>query len=107
MSDGEYDDLTPKDPKTRESWLRDEAEYRAFYERIGKRTHDPLFLRGVLRDGEMIVLGRCPGCGEWGELDDDQFHGRVSTHHDEAEGGCGYHDTVDWFERYTAPWATP
>ena len=40
------------------------------------------------------ILLTCPGCGEEGYIDDDQFHGRVSVHHDEPH--CGYHETVDW-----------
>lgn len=39
---------------------------------------------------------KCPGCGVWGELDDDQFHGRVSVDHD-ADGCPGhYHETHDF-----------
>mgnify|MGYP001578509208 CR=1 FL=1 len=60
---------------------------------------DPMFLRLVMRDGDEIVYGRCPGCGEWAELDDDQLHGRVSTHHDP---GCGYHETKDWWADHAA-----
>jgi hypothetical protein len=41
-----------------------------------------------------IIQLRCPGCGKWGDLDDDQLHGRVSTHHEE----CGFHETRDWSE---------
>ncbi len=37
---------------------------------------------------------KCPKCSEWCYLDDDQFHGRVSTFHDVKE--CGYHETVDF-----------
>lgn len=50
-------------------------------------------VRSVIRDGVPIWELRCPGCGTWGEIDDDQFHGRVSVWHDP---GCGYHETVDW-----------
>lgn len=46
---------------------------------------------------------RCPGCGGWGALDDDQFHGRVSVDHEGARyagGGtwkeCTYHETHDF-----------
>ncbi len=83
-------------------WLQDHRIYTLLHERLGRRHHDPLFLRGVMRDDELVVLARCPQCGSWGELDYDQLHGRVSTHHDQADGGCGYHDTVNWIERYTA-----
>jgi hypothetical protein len=52
-------------------------------------------LRKVTRDGEPAVLFECP-CGEWGGIDDDQFHGRVSVDH--ASMGCpvGYHETHDY-----------
>lgn len=52
--------------------------------------------RAVLRDGEPGWLWRCPGCGAWGSLDDDQWHGRVSVDH--AADGCegGYHETHDF-----------
>lgn len=60
---------------------------------------DPVHLRLVIRDGEEVILGRCPGCGEWGDLDDDQLHGRVSTHHDP---GCGWHETKDWWADHAA-----
>jgi hypothetical protein len=53
---------------------------------------------GALRriaDGERWLLC-CPGCGGWGPLDDDMFHGRVSVDH--ATDGCpgGYHETHDF-----------
>jgi len=53
-------------------------------------------LRRVTRDGEPGVLLKCPGCGQWGGLDDDQLHGRVSVDH--AAMGCpgGYHETHDF-----------
>ena len=37
---------------------------------------------------------KCPTCGEWLYLDDDQLNGRISTFHDVPE--CGYHETVDF-----------
>ena len=53
-------------------------------------------LRAVNRDGSRTWLLECPGCGEWGALDDDQLHGRVSVDH--AADGCkgGYHETHDF-----------
>lgn len=53
-------------------------------------------IRQVNRDGELTWLLKCPGCGEWGALDDDQFHGRVSVDH--AADGCvgAYHETHDF-----------
>lgn len=49
-------------------------------------------IRQVKRDGALIWQLCCPGCGKWGEIDDDQLHGRVSTLHEE----CGFHETQDW-----------
>lgn len=53
-------------------------------------------LRRVSRDDDTRWLLECPGCGEWGGLDDDQLHGRVSVDH--ASMGCigGYHETHDF-----------
>lgn len=74
-------------------------------------------LKYVVRDGTTVWKLRCPGCDQWADLDDDQFHGRVSVDHslgftttgDEQreiremeqgerpiERGCGYHETKDW-----------
>jgi hypothetical protein len=63
------------------------------------------YLRVVIRDGEPVFQLRCPGCGVWGDLDDDQLHGRVSTEHSAgsddrgyaSSSGCGFHETRDWF----------
>lgn len=52
-------------------------------------------LRRVLSDDQWIILLRCPGCGEWGEIDEDQLRGQVSTWHEEPDG-CGYHETHDF-----------
>lgn len=43
--------------------------------------------------GESFPLFRCPGCGETGTIDDDQFHGRVSI---ACPFACGYHEQRDW-----------
>lgn len=53
-------------------------------------------LQIIERDGEPVWKLRCPGCGVWADVDDDQLNGRVSVHHDKAEGGCGFHETRDW-----------
>ena len=55
---------------------------------------DGFHLRMVVRDGEDVRQLRCPKCGVWADLDDDQYHGRVSVHHDDPE--CGYHETHDF-----------
>lgn len=49
-------------------------------------------LRRVQRDGEYIWQVCCPRCEKWGDVDDDQLHGRVSMLHDE----CGWHATLDF-----------
>ena len=66
---------------------------------LAGRSWDPIFLRSVVRDGLDILLGRCPGCGEWGELDNDMAHGRVST----ACPLCEFHETKNWMRDHTAP----
>ena len=50
--------------------------------------------RRVNRDGKPSYNFECPGCGEWGALDDDQFHGRVSVDH--TSDRCTYHETHDF-----------
>lgn len=50
-------------------------------------------LRTVRRDGEIVWQFRCPSCGEWGDIDDDQLHGRVSIDH--TDTGCEFHETHD------------
>lgn len=51
-----------------------------------------LRIRRITSEGVVVVQLRCPGCNQWGTIDDDQYHGRVSVEHPE----CGYHDTQDW-----------
>lgn len=63
---------------------------------MGATVADQYELRTITRDGEDVRQLRCPGCGEWADLDDDQYHGRVSVWHAEDEGGCGYHETHDF-----------
>lgn len=69
-------------------------------------TDAPIFWTWVSRDDEMVRLLRCPVCGVWGEIDDDQFHGYISIEHsvgpddlhpDEPHGesGCSFHETID------------
>lgn len=41
---------------------------------------------------ESFPLFRCPGCKGVGEIDDDQFNGRVSI----DCTNCEYHETQDW-----------
>jgi hypothetical protein len=53
-------------------------------------------IRRAVRDGQRVFLLECPGCGQLGELDDDQWHGQVSVDH--TTDGCpgGYHETHDF-----------
>lgn len=50
-------------------------------------------LRQASVDDEPCWRLVCPGCGGFGSLDDDQFHGRVSVQCD-----CGFHETVNFAE---------
>lgn len=43
---------------------------------------------------ESFPLFRCPGCKQVGDIDDDEFHGRVSI----DCTNCEYHETKDWSE---------
>ena len=42
------------------------------------------------RDGKPIIKLKCPKCGIWSAIDDDQFYGRVSIQHE-----CGFHETIN------------
>jgi hypothetical protein len=48
-------------------------------------------IKRVTRDDREIWKFKCPGCGHWGVVDDDQLHGRVSIVCLE----CTFHETVD------------
>lgn len=50
-----------------------------------------LEVKSVSLDGEQIHKLKCPGCGEWAEIDENQLHGRVSCICDE----CGWHGMVE------------
>jgi len=43
------------------------------------------------RDGKEVRVLECPKCKGWGDLDDEQFHGRISTQCD-----CGFHETINF-----------
>lgn len=60
-------------------------------------------LRYHQRDGLPVLQLQCPGCGRWGDIDDDQANGRVSVDH-AGDGGCNFHETRNWLE--TAEWVT-
>lgn len=61
-------------------------------------------LRSVTRDGQPLWQLCCPICGEWGDLDDDQLHGRVSVDHTGMgpTNHCTFHETHD-FHSYVTP----
>lgn len=48
-------------------------------------------LKEVTRDGRPLWKLQCPRCGIWGDLDDDQFNGRVIVLCD-----CGFHGTINF-----------
>ena len=45
--------------------------------------------KSILDEKEITKL-KCPGCGQWGSIDDDQYHGRISIWCE-----CGFHETLD------------
>ncbi len=45
----------------------------------------------VSLDGVLTHKCKCPGCGTWAHLDDDQFFGRVSL----QCAVCDFHETHD------------
>lgn len=65
------------------------------WHRVGQfEVETPFGIMGKrIIDGDPVWSLRCPGCGTWGLLDDDQLHGRISVDH--AADGCtgGYHET--------------
>lgn len=52
-------------------------------------------LRHITRDGKEIKKVQCPKCGTWGDIDDDQYHGRISI----DCSNCNYHETHNHYER--------
>ena len=50
-------------------------------------------VKEVMLDDKLVRKVHCPGCGVWGIIDDDQFHGRVSILCD-----CGFHATINLAE---------
>lgn len=63
---------------------------------VGNGCRDCVSLPGapvygaVVRDGEPQVQFKCPGCQQWGDIDNDQFHGQVSI----DCPNCEYHETI-------------
>lgn len=52
------------------------------------------FFRYRTRDGVKTIQLQCPQCETWGEIDEEQFHGRVSVVC--VTPGCKYHETHDF-----------
>ena len=50
-------------------------------------------VKEVILDDKLVRKVCCPGCGVWGIIDDDQFHGRVSILCE-----CGFHETINLAE---------
>lgn len=48
-------------------------------------------LKLVRRDGKPVTKFQCPQCSLWGDIDEDQFYGRVSIQCPE----CTFHETID------------
>ena len=71
--------------------------YGEFHNTVGDPCRDcesfmdsPLY-GGVVRDGEFVRQYKCPGCQNWGDIDEDQFHGTVSI----DCPNCEYHETIN------------
>lgn len=41
---------------------------------------------------KLITKLKCPGCGQWGEIDDEQLQGHVSIDCPD----CEFHETIDF-----------
>jgi hypothetical protein len=50
-----------------------------------------MLIRERNRDGKIINQLCCPDCETWGDLDDDQYNGRVSI----QCPVCDYHETIN------------
>ncbi len=48
-------------------------------------------IKRVKRDGKAVIKFQCPGCGGWGMIDDDQYHGRISI----DCTNCKFHKTIN------------
>lgn len=45
----------------------------------------------IKRDGKEIIKFKCPKCSEWGDIDNDQYNGKVSIFHEK----CSFHETIN------------
>lgn len=48
-------------------------------------------IKTVIRDGKPLKKFQCRDCNVWGEIDDDQYNGRVSI-----QCECGFHETINF-----------
>lgn len=46
----------------------------------------------LTRDGKQVISFQCTTCGQWADIDDDQFNARVSIDHGPE---CKFHETID------------
>lgn len=54
------------------------------------------YMKLTNKDEEEQIMFMCPDCGEYGKIDDDQFHGRVSIDIAGTEGTeCDFHETIN------------
>lgn len=55
-------------------------------------------VRSVRQDGVIVWKVKCPRCLTWGEVDDDQWNGRVSLKCGERflHRPCNWHETVNF-----------
>jgi len=54
-------------------------------------------VREKTRDGAKVRQLKCPGCGQWGDIDEDQYHGSVSIECPNEK--CSFHATVNVAEK--------
>lgn len=55
-------------------------------------------IKQVILDGTPTWKFKCPSCGIWGYIDNDQYHGKVSL----DCPNCEFHETINLKEHGTA-----
>lgn len=56
-----------------------------------KKEEVKTFLKHVMREGEgEVIKFKCPKCGIWGDVDDDQYNGKVSILCE-----CEFHEIIN------------
>lgn len=66
------------------------------------KSVQPYYLSGRSVDGQYVHQLLCPQCGEWGDIDDEQFFGLVSIQHE-----CGFHENINLERSKSVEWVTP